>query len=702
MNETLALYPPGPVGVAPDITAPSPEFKSEVKKVMGVITLFFIVYITLVTASIALAAGCVVVGIAVIAGMASLLGLMFGLGIISIGIMVFIFLIKFIFSVKKFDESGSIEVTEEGQPQLFSFIRRLTDDTQTQFPKKIILSPEVNACVFYNDSFWSMFFPVRKNLQIGLGLVNSLTVSEFKAVMAHEFGHFSQRSMKLGTFVYNVNKAIYNMLYENKDYGQFLQKWGSVHWAIGIFMWVTIQIVKGIQQILQGMYSLINKNYMSLSREMEFHADGVAASVSGSENLIRALRKVEVSDVCYNMVIQKANDYIDDKTVFENLYSNQYVVMEQYAKDNNLQLQHHVPVPDNSFFKRFQLSRVNISNQWASHPGREDREKRLYGLNVAAPEDAQPAWLLFNDAAGLQKQLTAALYRNVADDIKKQSINEIEFRQRYLAEVGVYTLPEAYNGYYDGRAINDMEVENVLATSFAGEVSQAVFKQLTADEQVALLKRHAADQEDAELLKKIANKEINVKTFDFDGEKHDRNMAPTILETLTREIEQQKQDVQKNEEAIVTFFYKAALQKGAAEGALLRSQYVNYFTNRKSIEKQYEICQRIMTLLAPVSHGHSVTLEQASKMAAGLRGESETLKTILKQWLQKDAFDNNTQLKSKIESFIKAQYQYFSGNEFFNNELGDLHHIVINGIQELNNYQWRNFKKILEYQLTLI
>jgi Zn-dependent protease with chaperone function len=37
-----------------------------------------------------------------------------------------------------------------------------------------------------------MFLPIKKNLQIGLGLVNSLNVSEFKAVMAHEFGHFTQ------------------------------------------------------------------------------------------------------------------------------------------------------------------------------------------------------------------------------------------------------------------------------------------------------------------------------------------------------------------------------------------------------------------------------------------------------------------------------------------------------------------------------
>ena len=320
MNNAAAFYPPGPTNVSPDLTETSASFKTEVKKVMGSVMLFFIVYIILVILSVTLAIVCVFIGIAVLS-VGHWLAIVAGAGIISIGIMVFAFLVKFIFSVKKFDDSGSIEITEADEPRLFNFIHQLTKDTQTQFPKKIVISPEVNACVYYNDSFWSMMFPVKKNLQIGLGLVNSLTLTEFKAVMAHEFGHFSQRSMKLGSFVYNVNKAVYNLLYENKDFGSFLQGWGNLHWAIGIFVWLTVQIIKLIQKILQGMYSLINKNYMGLSREMEFHADTVAASVSGGNNLISSLRKIEISDVCYNIVIQKANEYLPDSGVFENVYS---------------------------------------------------------------------------------------------------------------------------------------------------------------------------------------------------------------------------------------------------------------------------------------------------------------------------------------------------------------------------------------------
>jgi len=239
MPTTTFIYPATPGNVPSRITEPSAAFKKEVAGTMGSIIFFFVVYILLFLLSIALIIGCLYGGFMIIVTIPKMITILIGLGLIGLGIMVFVFLIKFMFAVSKFDNSGSIEITEKDQPKLFAFIRQLTKDTQTPFPKKIYLSPEVNACVFYNSSFWSMFFPVRKNLQIGLGLVNIVSVSEFKAVMAHEFGHFSQRSMKLGSFVYNVNKVIFNMLFENNSYKNFLQGWANVHGTFAFFAMLT-------------------------------------------------------------------------------------------------------------------------------------------------------------------------------------------------------------------------------------------------------------------------------------------------------------------------------------------------------------------------------------------------------------------------------------------------------------------------------
>ena len=110
-----------------------------------------------------------------------------------------------------------IEIKREKEPELFALIDDVVNEVQTQHPKKVFLSSDVNAFVNYNSSFWSMFFPVKKNLTIGLGLINTTTVSELKAILAHEFGHFSQKTMKVGSFVNQANKIIYDMLYNNKS-----------------------------------------------------------------------------------------------------------------------------------------------------------------------------------------------------------------------------------------------------------------------------------------------------------------------------------------------------------------------------------------------------------------------------------------------------------------------------------------------------
>lgn len=695
------LYPSNPAQVSESVTQPTEAFKKEVKKVMGSIVLFFLVYILLIIVALVLAAGCVMLGITVIVGLSSVLGLIAGVGIMSIGVMVVIFLIKFIFSVKKTDEAGMVEVKEAEQPELFAFIRQLTIDTQTQFPKKIVLSPEVNASVFYNDSFWSMIFPVKKNLNIGLGLVNTVTLSEFKAVMAHEFGHFSQRSMKLGSFVYNVNKAIYNMLYENNDYGKFLTTWGNLHWAIGIFVWVTIQMVKGIQSILQGMYGFINKNYLSLSREMEFHADAVAASVSGSENLITALKKLEISDSCYNSVIQRADAGIKNKEVFQNIYGNHAVVMRHYATEYNLPLQNNTPLADDSFLNRFKLSKLNIKNQWASHPSNEDREAHLRQLNIDAAVDTRSAWVLFTNAESLQKEISTSIYRSVPAEMKEIVVDEQQFQKKFLEDVSHYKLPGDYNGFYDDRQLQIQDVEAVFQQSFDQPLNTEKFKSLFVDAKAALPRQVMAHEEDAQLLQAIVDGQIEVKTFDYDGAKYEKQEASSVLAQLKTTIEQQKQQLLKDETDCMAFFFALAKQESNDTANALKEKYNTFFTIRKKGDDQFAISQKVMDILSPLFRGEQVSIEAAQRMSNELRSEGDNLKPIFNYWIKMGVFDTNTEMKQRLMHFVNADYVYFAGNSFMDSELQIIHALVNDSIVALNEMQFNNFKQILQYQLEL-
>jgi hypothetical protein len=139
------IYPATPENLPASITAPSAAFKKTVSNVMGSLVLFFIVYILLILLSVLLTIACVYGGFAIIIAVPRFITIMLGIGLISLGVMVLIFLVKFIFSVSKYDRSGIIEIKEADQPRLFAFIRQLTNDTQTQFPKRIYLFQHVPA-----------------------------------------------------------------------------------------------------------------------------------------------------------------------------------------------------------------------------------------------------------------------------------------------------------------------------------------------------------------------------------------------------------------------------------------------------------------------------------------------------------------------------------------------------------------------------
>lgn len=109
-----------------------------------------------------------------------------------------VFMLKALFFVERGKSSSDIEISAAEQPLLFDFLNRLADEVHAPRAHRVYVSGRVNAAVFYDLSIANLLIPSRKNLEIGLGLVNVLSLGELKAVLAHEFGHFAQRSRRWG------------------------------------------------------------------------------------------------------------------------------------------------------------------------------------------------------------------------------------------------------------------------------------------------------------------------------------------------------------------------------------------------------------------------------------------------------------------------------------------------------------------------
>jgi Zn-dependent protease with chaperone function len=697
MSEVNFLYPATPVNVPSFVTQPSAAFRKEVTGVMGSIVLFLVVYLLMFLLSIGLVIGCVYAGISLIIALPKAITLLAGLGLIGLGIMVFVFLIKFLFAVSRFDHSGSIEITAAEQPRLFAFIRQLTRDTQTPFPKKIYLSPDVNACVFYHSSFWSMFLPVKKNLQIGLGLVNSVNISEFKAVMAHEFGHFSQRSMKLGSFVYNVNKIIYNMLFDNKGYSGALSSWAGVDGIFAFFANLTAKIAQGIQWVLQQMYGVINKSYMRLSREMEFHADAVAASVSGSKSLVTALRRIELADTGYNIALQKCDDLFKQKKISPNIYHNQRVVLKHMAEEFKLPVQHELPVVSREFTESNNLSRVNFKDQWASHPSTEDREQHLDALSVDAEVLQEPAWVLFDNPEQLQSRLTQKVYESAVAGQEVITISSHEFEEKFYGDIKRFSLPEAYNGFYDNRQVPVLDAGQLEAVQRSGVAS---FEEIFSLQHAVLPKKIRAAAADIGLLKAIAEKSVYAKSFDFDGIKYAQQEAAAVAEKLEKEKQQQEQELEQLDKAAIGFFMEKAREKGAADE--LKNRYTDYFEQRRKADEFLRQVNTMLESLGPIYSGQTIPVSEINSMISTLKSVHEIqFKGWLKRWLALGVFDQEAEEKKQIEKFADSNYVYFSGTSFFEGELGELNRLCNASWSSVNTFLFGKFKSILAAQLQL-
>lgn len=665
----------------------SPNFKKKATNAVFSIILFIVVYLLLILLGVSFTIACVSIGFSILTSTISVLTIIFGLGLIILGGLVLIFLIKFIFVKNTNDLSNLTEINEE-QPVLYSFIQSIATKVDTDTPKKIFLSPDVNASVFYDSSFWSMFLPVKKNLIIGMGLVNIVTVNEFRAILAHEFGHFSQKTMKVGSYVYNVNRIIYNMLFENDSYTKLANSISGFSNHLSLFVIIAMKINQGIQYILRQIYTVVNKSYMALSREMEFHADEVAANVAGSKALADSLLRLDIADNSYNQVISFYNNRIKDAVKTTNLYPQQKFVMNFLAKHVELVFQNDLPSVTSDFSYRFNRSKLVITNQWASHPSTEDRVKALKELNIPPQEeDDRLAQVLFSDVEKLQEVITEKIFSTVQyeGDIKFE--NAEMFAIDYQNDFSKNSFYKLFNGYYDSRNPTEVALESI--EFYESEKSIA---QLYSNEVLEQLYKHNSLQYDINTVKDIANKQYQIKTFDYDGIKYKAEDAPSLLTQLENEFEEVKKYLENNDKEIAIYFQKLA--KKSNEYECFKRKYNDFFR----IDNDYE---KKLQPLINVSNNSSFIYETtpfeviATKLIT-LKDYEDVFKKEINLMLEESFFNQHItdEMRVAFEKYATTEQKYFLIDSYDDFELSQLF-TVMNYYQELLSLTYFQTKKNL-------
>jgi len=672
------------------VLKPSKEFKTHVFNVVNSIALFAVIYLLLFICAIAIAGGMIALGVALMSNIFAFLILILGVGLILSGVMLIFFLIKFLF-IKSAPVSRD-EITEVQQPELFNFIRKLTIKSGAPFPKHIYLTPEVNAGVFFDSSFWSMFFPVKKNLNIGLGLVNVVNVSEFEAVLMHEFGHFSQRSMRFGSYVYNLNKVLYNMLYENNGYKKMLNAWARWHFILRLSAMLNVKIVEGIQYILKKLHVNINKTHLGLSREMEFHADAIAAYYAGSNNMISALRRIDIGDNSYRILLNFLSQQLNNGYRSDNIYSAQLVVLNHLSEKYNLTIDAEGLPIINKAITALYNSQVIIDDQWSSHPTNNDREYNLTKLNIINSTVTKPAWSLFTNIGALQEYITQTLYTTVDD---KKALNIDEFKTRFNEEINTSIYNKAYNGFYDSRLINAFDVDQVIN---AENFPKTSFEILLNDENCNLPLAITGLQKDIALLEMINNNEDS--TFEFNGIKHSQHDAYNIKEHLLEQLENTKQKLADLDKDVFLFFYSLAGNDALKQK--IADDYKCIFKYQKNAETDYDLYNSIMQDMSPI-----YTKMKPDAIYTTLNkvyDREDNLKTRIKDILKDDEIRLCITEKQKkdIETYLSYGWIYYDPPSYDNKAI-DIFNSGLNAyISSISEHIFIKKKSLFDFQLNLM
>ena len=383
------------------------------------LALFLAYYLALIALGVAILAGTVValrllfleVVPRVRSGRALVALVVAAAGLAALALMLGFYLVKPLFSFTRDRDPRRVEVRRGDCPALFALIDALAARTGCPRPKRVFLTADVNAGVFYDTCFWSIFLPVRKNLEVGTGLLDGTSEAEFAGILAHEFGHFGQRSMKVGSGAAVTTEVLRNLILVDDRWDRLLDRWceSEVHAVWTFFGAATRFLTNGIRRLTVGMFSFVQKGNMALSRLMEFGADDAACAVVGSDAFASALCKIGVlaeADGYWSHLLQ---GLAASGKVPADPAAARRAVPALLGRGSLPVLAFDRPLPEPPP-TRAVPSRLRVDDPWASHPPTEDRLANIRA--GAAPPPADAVASPDRPAAALVPE---ALVRRVAD-----------------------------------------------------------------------------------------------------------------------------------------------------------------------------------------------------------------------------------------------------------------------------------------------
>jgi Zn-dependent protease with chaperone function len=622
-------YPPSAKNVPEDLTQPTAEYKRRVVLVLISVLVFFLFYLALTIGSLL---ACIFALV--------LLG-PFGIVVSIPSLLFFLFLVKGFFKRRDQERTTRVEVTAEDEPLLFAFLERICEETGASMPRHVYVSHDLTASVMTPATVLSLFWPVGQDLDIGLGRVASTNLSEIKSTLSHEFGHFSQKSTRLGAYVYVAHNIIIDLVAGRDWFDRMIEGWCRLDVRIAWMGWALYGVVWLMRKVLEGFFFLIHLMHRSLSRQMELNADLVSVAVAGSDARVHSLFRYKFAEEVWTELLKDLGAATDHKLYTADLYYH-FNHTANYLRKKHKDPKRGIPPPlaedpcdTPDLFKPGEDD--DDHDPWSTHPSLYEREQNAKEYYIRCPIDDRSAWVLFRDPQKLREDVTYLFYR--AAGYKKRQLEEAadpaEVQAFIDGERAETTYDVRYHGLYDDRYIEIEDVQELITEADSAGWNEGRLERVAAklydNELKEWMDGYTARREEYRLLTGLASGELELKGEDleFRGRKYDVEEAKRLLKKVDKELEEDRQYFEGLDRRAFLVFYQMATQLGDKSPRELADRYDFHLTCQGMLRKIINERSHLEAALAFLSGKQELQQHEFKAALKAFRDAHKALKKSL-------------------------------------------------------------------------
>jgi Zn-dependent protease with chaperone function len=277
------------------------------------------------------------------------------------------------------DEDPGLKLAPAEEPRLRDLLHEVAGRIGTRPVDNVYLTPGTELAVMERGGMLKQLRGSSERcLILGIGVLEGLKIGPLKAILAHEYGHFSNKDTAGGGFVLGVRRSLHRMAVH-------LAQGGAAAWYNPAWLFV-LGFNRVFLRISQG-----------ASRLQEVLADRWAAFAYGPDFFEQGLRHVIRRDVLFDAHANATvHEVVQAKGALTNLYA--------YRPSE---------VPEAKAVEAaVEVALKREPSPYDSHPSPLDRFRWTRALKATGRpslEDGEESWTLFRDRETLERKLTETI-----------------------------------------------------------------------------------------------------------------------------------------------------------------------------------------------------------------------------------------------------------------------------------------------------